>query len=291
MFGSTAITLLGSIVLWIALSMFRGRALGVKGLQKFVAVLLVAAVVEGIWMNRKAFDEWPQVPGFPGPYLQQLFLKNAHDPGLGRAMLNDIPARIAWKAFEQSDQLANVLFRRWIDPSWASLLIMGPLLLILIGWGYTVWQTGGGLEEWYFAGGEVILLLWPWKLDPRSFLPLAPLACLYAWRGAIGLVFFAKDKARVLGVTWLPIAAVLACASWRWMRGLPVAGPISHAGLQDESSFAVWTLSGILAGRMIWKGSAWMDSFARFGNSFSRWFGLLRISPTRVAQLFGSAVV
>src|SRR6266853_1495965 len=56
MFGSTAIALLGSIVLWIALSMFRGRALGVKGLQKFVAVLLVAAVVEGIWMNRKAFD-------------------------------------------------------------------------------------------------------------------------------------------------------------------------------------------------------------------------------------------
>ncbi len=291
MFGSTAIALLGSIAIWIMVSMFRDRALGVMRLKKFLAVLLVAVAVEGVWMSHKPFDEWPRVPGFPGPYPQQLLLKNAHDPGLGRATLSDIPARIGQKAFEQSLMLAEVVFRRWIDPSWASLLIMGPLLLIFAGWFYSVWKTGGSLEEWYFAGGEFILFLWPWRLDPRSFLPLAPLACLYAWRGVFGLGFLAKYKARLLGTIWLPIAAVLAYASWRWMHGIAVSGPISHAGLQDESSFAVWTLSGILAAWMILKGSAWVDSFAPFGNWFSRLIGLLPISPRGSAQFLGGAAV
>jgi hypothetical protein len=291
MFGSTAIALLGSIVMWIAFSMFRDRAPGVKRLQKFAAVLLVALLVEGIWMSRKPFDEWPRVPGFPGPYLQQLLLKNGHNPELGRAAFRDIPARIGQKAFEQSLMLSEVVFRRWIDPSWASLPVLGSLLLIALGWGYTVLKTGGGLEEWYFAGGEFILFLWPWRLDPRSFLPLAPLACLYAWRGALGLGFLAKYKARVLGAIWLPFAAALVYASWRWMHGAEVSGPISHAGLQDESSFVTWTLSGILAGWMVWRGSAWVDSFAAFGNWLSRLFGWLRISSRGMVQLFGGAVV
>jgi hypothetical protein len=291
MFGSTAIALLGSIVVWIAGSMLRDRPLAVIRLQKFLAVLLVAAAVEGIWMSRKPFDEWPRVPGFPGPYAQQLFLRNGHDPGLGRATLSDIPARIGQKAFEQSLMLAEDIFRRWIDPSWASLLLMGPLLLIFLGWFYSVWSTGGGIEEWYFAGAECILFLWPWRLDPRSFLPLAPLACLYAWRGMFGVVFFAKYKARPLGAIWLPIAAVLAYVSWRWMYGIPLSGPISHAGLQDECSLAVWTLSGILAAWMICKGATWMDSFARFGNWISHWIKPLPIRPKGMAQLLGGAVV
>ncbi len=291
MFGSTAIALLGSIALWIALAMLRDRAVAFKLLQKFAAVLLVGIAVEGIWMSRKRFDEWPRVSGFPGPYLQQLLLKNGHDPGLGRATLSDIPGRVAWKVFEQSKQLADVLFRRWIDPSWASLLIMGPLLLILIGWGYTVWRNGGGLEEWYFAGGEIILLLWPWKLDPRSFLPLAPLACLYVWRGMLGLVFLAKNKARVLGWVGLPVAGVLAYAGWRWTHGIAASTPISHAGLQDESSFAVWTLSGILACWMIWKGSAWVDSIAPLAKWFSRPIMPFKFSPRGLARLLGAAVV
>jgi hypothetical protein len=291
MFGSTAIALLGSIVAWITFSMFQDRPLGVMRLQKFLAVLLVAIAVEGIWMSRKPFGEWPRVPGFPGPYAQQLFLKDGRNPGLGRAALSDIPSRIGRKAFEQSLMLAEVVFRRWIDPAWASLLIMGPLLLILIGWSYSIWKTGGGLEEWYFAGAECILFLWPWRLDPRSFLPLAPLACLYAWRGMFGLVFLARYKARQLGAIWLPVAAVLGFASWRWMHGMSLSGPISHAGLQDESSFAVWTLSGILAAGMIWKGAAAMDSFARFGNGISHLTGKLQIRPKGVAQLFGGAVV
>jgi hypothetical protein len=291
MFGSTAIALLGSIFMWIAVGMLRDRACGAMRLQKFLAVLLVAVTVEGIWMSRKPFDEWARVPGFPGPYLQQLFLKNGHDPELGRAALSDILARIGHKAFEQSEMLANVLFRHWIDASWMSLLILGPVILILVGWSYSLWKTGGGLEEWYFAGAQFILLMWPWRLDSRSFLPLAPLACLYVWRGALGVGLLAKNKPRVLGVAWPPIAASLAFASWMWMRGAVASSPARHGGLQARVSFAVWMLSGILAGCLAWKGSGWMDSVAPLANRILPLISALRISPRGIAQLLGGSLV
>jgi hypothetical protein len=290
MFGSTAIALPGSIVVWIGLSALRDRGLGVSRLKMFAAVLLVSIAVEGFWMQRKPPQEWP-VPGFPGPYLQQVVLKDGHFPELGRATGRDIPVRMGKKAFQQSMLLANVLFRRWIDDSWASLLIMGPVILIVVGWVYSVWKTGGGLEEWYFAGCEIIFLLWPWRMDTRTFLPVAPLACLYLWRGAPGLWFLATNETRVLGAVWLPVAAGLTYASWEWMRGPGAIGPMRHAGLQGEVSFAVWMLSGIFAGWMVWKGSAWMDSFVPLAKWYSRSIGLLRLTPGGIAKSFGGAVV
>ncbi len=290
MFGSTAIGLMGGIVVWIAVSALRDRALAFARLKMFAAVLLVGIAIEGLWMHRKPPEEWP-VPGFPGPYLQQLMLKDGHYPELGKATARDIPARIGKKAFEQSVMLADVLFRRWIDASWASLLILGPVLLILLGWSYSVWKTGGGLEEWYFAGCELILLLWPWRLDARSFLPVAPLACLYLWRGALGLGYLAKNKARVLGAIWLPVAASLTAASWRWMHGAGASGPVRHIGLQSGASFAVWALSGVLAGWLVWKGSAWVNSAAPLANWSSRLIAFLRINPRGLATLLGGAAV
>jgi hypothetical protein len=75
------------------------------------------------------------------------------------------------------------------------------------------------------------------------------------------------------------------------MHGMATSGPITHAGLQDETSLAVWTLSGILAGWMVWKGPAWMDSFGRLGNRLSLLIGLLRLSPGSLAKALGAAVV
>jgi len=40
------------------------------------------------------------------------------------------------------------------------------------------------LIEWYFAGYELIYLLWPWTMELRFLLPIAPLACFYIWQGA-----------------------------------------------------------------------------------------------------------
>ena len=290
MIGSMAIALLGSIVAWIAISIIRDRGLGFARLKRFAAVLLVGIVVNGLWMLRKPPDEWP-VPGFPRPYFQQLSVKNGHYPELGNATPRDIAVRIGRKAYEQSVMMTEVLLRRWIDISWMSLLILGPALLLAVGWGYSVWKTGGGLEEWYFAGCEVILFLWPWKLDPRSFLPVAPLACLYVWRGVFGLSFLARNKARALGAIWLPVAAILTIANWRWMHGVGAFGPMRHVGVQSEMSLAAWTLSGILAGWLAWKGSAWVDFAASLADRFSRLMGATRISPKGITTLLGGAVV
>jgi len=290
MIGSAAIALLGGLVVWIAITMVRDRALGVARLKLFLAVLLVGVVAEGLWMNRKPPEEWP-VPGFPRPYLQQLFLKNGHYPELGSATLGDIPIRIARKAYEESKMIADMLLRHWIDPSWASLLIAGPLVLIFVGWSYSIWKTGGSLEDWYFAGGDLILLVWPWRLDERSFLPLAPLACLYLWRGAVGIRVLAENKPRLLGALWLPAAMILTSGSWLWMRGIGASSPTKQFGLQGAVSLAVWVISAILAAYMVWRGSRWAESPARFGDWFSRWMVTLRIRPRNVAQVLGGSLV
>lgn len=291
MFGATALALLGSIVLWIGISLIRDCVRGFARCKKFALVLLVAAVVQGIWMSRKPFGEWPQVPGFPGPYLQQLLLKDGHNPELGKASVSDIPKRVGMKSFEQSMMLAEVLFRRWIDPFWGSVLLLGPTLLILLGWGYTVWKTRGGIAEWYFAGAEIILMLWPWRLDPRSFLPLGPLACLYLWRGVPALVHLARNKARLPGLLWLPVAVGLVFVCFSWTRGTGSSGSISHAGLQDEASIVVWMLSGIAAACMIWKGNDWLELTTPPWNRFSRLMEDIRINPRAVAGFLGGVAV
>src|SRR5260370_5579190 len=156
MIGSMAIALLGSIVAWIAIRTIRARGLGFARLIKFAAVLLVGIVVNGLWMLRKPPDEWP-VPGFPRPYFQQLSVKNGHYPELGNATPRDIAVRIGRKAYEQSVMVTEVLLRRWIDLSCVALLILGPALLLAVGWGCSVWRTGGGLAGAHFDAGEVLL--------------------------------------------------------------------------------------------------------------------------------------
>jgi hypothetical protein len=290
MINSTAVALLGSIVARCAVAAIRERDIGVARLKKFGIVLLLGVVVEGVWMHRKPPEEWP-VPGFPRPYLQQLFLKDGHYPELGMATPGDIPVRMGKKAFEQSVLLENALFRRWIDASWASPLILGPVILILLGWCFSVCKTGGGPEEWYFAGCELIFLLWPWRMDVRTFLPVAPLACLYLWRGAQGLGYLLMNKARVAGAAWLPVAASLTFASWLWMRGTGPTGSMRGVGFQREVSFAAWSLSGISAAWLVWKGSAWTEPVAPLATRFTRLIAMLRISPQGMAKFLGGAVV
>jgi len=84
MFGSTAIALLGGIAVWIGVSAVQDRRVGLKRLKILPAVLLAGIAVEVIWMSRAPFDEWPRVPGFPGP-TPQLILKDGHNPELGKA--------------------------------------------------------------------------------------------------------------------------------------------------------------------------------------------------------------
>jgi hypothetical protein len=110
---------------------------------------------------------------------------------------------------------------------------------------------------------------------------VAPLACLYIWRGLKALAFLAREKPRVLGAVWLPVAALLTAGTWFWMHGAPLATHLSNGGLQDEASFGTWLLSGVFAVWLIWADNAWLT---RVSAGLDPVFRALRMSPFRFAQ-------
>lgn len=257
MIASAAIALLGAMVIRIGITFFRDRRLAVARLRAYLVVILVGTAVQGAWMLRRpAPFEW-SLPGYPHPYLSQLKVKDGNDPELGMATLRDIPVRIGHNAEDDTALLVDLLVRRSMNVAWMSVAIMIPLLLILLGWLASVRQAGGELHDWYFAGYQVIYLLWPWNFETRFFLPVAPLACLYLWRGVQALGFLARNKSRLLGAAWLPASLVLAFSAWRWTQGAVVSRHLLHPSLQDEASLVTWVLSAIVAAWMAWAGSGW----------------------------------
>jgi hypothetical protein len=167
------------------------------------------------------------------------------------------------------------------------ILIFGPLLLIALGWCYSVWPTGGGLQDWYFAGHAFIYLLWPWNPVLGYFLAVVPLACLYGWLGGTALVLLAKSKPRLLGLVWFPMALLLAVNAWFWMHETLKATRLAHA----ELSFAFWLFSAILAGWMIWADTGWLTSVSALVRQYSPSIGHLRICPLRISQLLSIIVL
>jgi hypothetical protein len=264
LFASVGMAFLGAIVASVGVLILRDRRLGFARLKIYGAVLLVCVAVEGVWMHQHpeasagiAAQEWP-VPGFPHSYVAQLKLKDGRDPELGMATLRDIPSRMLKNAYQHANLLSQMLLQRRIYIAWMSIATFGMLLLIALGWCYRLWASGGSLQDWYFAGYEFIYFLWPWDMEPRFFLPVAPLACFYAWYGGKAVVALARDRPRILGIIWFPIAILLAVNSWFWMQGIGRAGHLPHAGYQDETSFTFWLLSAIIAVWMAWADTAWL---------------------------------
>jgi hypothetical protein len=285
MIASAAIALLGAMVIRIGVTFFRDRRLAAARVRALLPALLVGVAVQGLWMHRQPAPlEW-SIPGYPRPYLSQLMLKNGNDPELGMATLRDIPVRLVNNAVDHSELLADLLLHRWINDAWMSVAIMGPLLLILLGWAYSVWQTGGGLHDWYFAGYEFIYLLWPWHLEPRFFFPVAPLACLYLWRGLQALGFLARDKARLLGAASLPVAVILTISAWHWMQGSGITRHMLHGGLQENLSFLTWLLSALAGAWMVWAASAWLAPVAPLLRWWSQPNVARRISRLHIWQV------
>ncbi len=255
--ASAAMALLGAVVAVIGTLFFRNRDLAFARMKIFLPVLLLGIAVQGAWMHRKPAQlEWP-LPGYPRSYVQQLKVKNGNNPDLGLASPLDFPVRAAGNALAHSELLAQSLYKLWINAYWVSVLILGPVLVILIGWCYSVWRTGGELVDWYFAGYEFIYLLWPWSMEARFFLPVLPLACLYLLRGLEGIRFLATSKPRLLGVVWFPFGVFLALSAWLWERGAWFGrNALLHGGLQDEVSLMIWGASAMAAGWMAWTDSS-----------------------------------
>jgi hypothetical protein len=196
--------------------------------------------------------------------------------------------RVAKNVYEHSYLLSQVLLRQWINRPWFSILILGPVLLILLGWGYSVWQTGGGLLEWYFALHEAIYLLWPWNLESRFFLPVAPLACLYLWRGVQSLVLLMRNKAKQLGAVWLPVSALLLFCIWMSVHGSWGGQHIDRFGLQLKASIAVWIGATLAAVWMLFANTSWTRTVSGLSDRFTTNIDYLRTSPQRLCQLLGA---
>jgi hypothetical protein len=294
LFASAAIALLGAIVASIGITFYRDRRLGFARLRIYLVVLLVGIAVEGLWMQRDrvsasagiAAAEWP-VPGFPQSYLAQLKVKSGNYPELGMATPSDVVFRVVKNASAHANLLSRILLRRLPQLAWMSIFVAGPILLIVLGWCHSIWRTGGSVLDWYFAGYEFIYLLWPWDLEIRFFLPIAPLACLYLWRGGTALVFLSKSNSRAVGAVWLPVAATLAIGTWEWMHGAGFASQFPNVGLEDEFSFAVWLFSGIVGVWMIWAGTDWLTPASTLGRLCSILARALRVISSPVAALLG----
>ena len=219
MIRSVGVTLAGALFLWICASFVANVKTGRQRLKLFVIPFLLAASAQGFWTHwasSRQFAEWP-LPGYPASYLAQLKVKNGEHPELGAAHLSDIPQRIAVNTTTRAAELVKLVSgKRWINPFWCSPATIGVIGLIVFGWASSIRKTGGQLHDWYFAGYELMFALWPWDFEMRFLMPIAPLACLYWWRGAQAIRNSCSRRPRALGWSFLAAGALLAAASWRW---------------------------------------------------------------------------
>ena len=297
--ASVGIAFLGAIVMSIGVVFLRDRRLAGTRLKTYLGVFLVGIAVQGYWMLSRghveasagiAVNEW-SIQGFPRSYLEQLPLKAGQYPELGTATLSDVGVRIIKNAAQYSNLLSRMLFQRMPDLAWMSVLVAGPLLLMAFGWGYSIWQSGGDLQDWYFAGFWFIYLLWPWGAELRFLLPVSTLACVYMWRGGRALIVAMKTRPRVLGITWLPLAGFLTGSAWLWMNGTGIARHLYNGGIEDEMSFTVWLLSACLAVWMVLANHRWLAPGSALWRRYSNQTGALPASPLRIVQLLGLLAV
>jgi hypothetical protein len=299
MIASVGIAFLGALVVSSCMVFFRDRRLAIARLKAYVPVFLVGIAVQGYWMHHGGSveasagigaEEWP-VPGFPHSYLAQLPLKSGRYPELGMATLSDIGIRVVENAAVYANLLSRMLFERMPDLAWMSVLAVGPLLLMALGWGCSIWSSGGDLQDWYFAGFWLIYLLWPWGAEMRFFLPVSALACLYMWRGGKALILSAKNRPRLLGAMWLPVAVLLVASSWLWMNGSGTVRHLHHGGIENKVSFVLWLLSASLAAWMVWANHAWLTPATALRRGYSQQIGARQMNPQRIVQLVGMSAV
>jgi hypothetical protein len=282
---SAGIALVAAMAVRGAVVLAHDRRRGFALLRSFAPVLVVGLAVQGAWMHRHPAPlDWPEVPGYPGSYLSQVRMVSGNQPELGVVTAKQIPERIARKLFERAKMLVEFLGGQPIRDLWSSSVIWAVLLLLLSGWGYSVWRGGGGaLHDWYFAAHELIYLLWPWDTEPRFLFPIAPLSCLYLWRGMEAVVSLATRRPRALGLSWSVASIAGLVASTRTsFRGMD--GGVAHG----VASVALWIVSGGVAGWMAWTGRTPLGPDSRWRAALGGWRTEGRSTP-RLALAIGYA--
>jgi len=241
---STAALLVAMLAVTLFTSLNDRRLARTRPLR-VLPVFAVGALVLALWLYRTpAPMEWG-LPGYPGPYLQQLRLKSGNHPELGMAHWKDIPGRVRTNLAAESAILAQLVFRHGVKQNRIEVIVV-PILLIAIGWLYSVAKTRGtDFVDWYFAAYQSIYLLWPWMMDPRYLLPIAPLACFYLWQGITVVIYSAQKRPRVVGSIGFVLALLLAVSG---LRRVQEHGSGGRSEL-DVGVVALWLFS---AGYAAW---------------------------------------
>jgi hypothetical protein len=296
--ASAAIAFFGAIVVSLLGTFVRNRSLALERLKIYLPVLVIGLAVQGLWIRHDRVDasagisaaEWP-IPGFPQSYFSQLKVKNGNDPEMGLATPLDVAVRIANNVRAQCDFLSRMLLRLLPPVEWSSIFVIVPFLLIGLGWYDSVRRSNDGLQEWYFAGYELIYLLWPWNLEARFFVPIMPLACLFLWRGGNAFVLVLKNNLRVISLASLAVTPVLAICAWFSIHGPPIRSQHRFAELQDELSFVIWILLALLSAWIVWRNIAGLEPSPTLLRSFRRSLDSLQIDPRGISRSLGMVLV
>lgn len=223
---SSGIALLAAMFAWLVISWRASREVLWRRRKTFVPLLLIGVFTQVLWMEWGAKHEvlqWSAIGGYPQSYFRQLEMKNGNMPEAGKASWSDIPARIEKNLNDRAVVLAQLLTRKgYINSTWISPFVIVPVFFILMGLGSSIWCNGGGLPEWYFVFHEGMYLLWPWNFEIRFFLPVAPLACLYLWRGTKAVLgLFPQFKPRAVGTLtfFISLAVSLDAVPYGWNSG------------------------------------------------------------------------
>jgi len=280
------IALLGAMAAVVASTALTDGRLARARLLKFLPVFLLGITVQGLWMHRKAApEEWP-LPGYPGPYLEQVKLKSGNQPELGMAKWSDIPTRVDENLLIELEILEQLILRHGISRRKVAIVVI-PVLLIAIGWAYSIWKSRGTrLIEWYFAGYQLIYLLWPWTMELRFVLPIAPLACFYIWQGSQAVIWASRARSRLMGIIWFPVALLVAILGARSIHGHWAGG---EADFSEELMVPLWLISAGCAAWMVCVGQRNFSSkvFSRAREWLKHPMALWRVSPLQLLRYTG----
>ena len=285
---SSGVALIAGLAAWLAVgSAYADKATRARRLRAFTAVLLVGVVFQTAWMgwvSRNETVEWPMLEGHPRTYTSQFKVKSGIQPELGTASLTDVMARAPKNVAARAAGLMELMTRKdYIDPAWYSPLVLGSVLLVALGLGSSLRPAGGSLAEWYFIGHEAMYVVWPWPFEMRFLIPVAPLACLYIWRGLHTVGRQAARAPRMVGIVGVVIGVVAGAAA--------LAAAWGSNSTQPKLAAIFWTL--------VFAMSAWTAAKPASRSPFPSVSWLLRQrawGPTRqlrltLAQVAGAAAV
>jgi hypothetical protein len=245
---SAGIVLVGAMLAAVGFTWLKDRGTAVHRLRVFLPAILLGIVTQYAWMHRGSNPpDWP-LPGYPESYVSQLKLKLGNYPELGFANASDVLLRVGKNVRERTAVLAETLTAQDIHRSYSSLAIAIPLALLVIGWVASLWGTGEDILAWYFAGFELIYILWPWEFEFRFLLPNMALACLFLYRGARKMAVWSRLYPRRVAMCFLPVGMLLCALSFRisWE-----AGTSWSTGVQSKLSAAVWFAASLFSVWMI----------------------------------------